>query len=218
MPIETITLQKKAEPKVYELCCVRIKRAMPTGSFHAGKRSRVLTELSYSVVSSWGLSDVALPARSVTNNDPHRGSAWTSHHREGCGLVLQLEQPSVVSAVMVLNNTVSRVNLSVAEKNQRRSWVDTCRGVRTRHNAWIELRPGSLPCRYIKIECLKGTPVSIQSIKVMGIPGQSMHVALGPGYQALLVRKPLESLFGTSLEASLEDKVYAPQLPRARRR
>lgn len=191
---------------------------MPTGSFHAGKRSRVQIELPYSVVSSWGLSDVALPARSVINNDPHKAAAWTSHHREGCGLVLRLEHASVVTAVMLLNNTVSRVNLSVAETNKRRSFVQTCSGVRTRHNAWVELRPGSLPCRFIKIECLKGTPISIQSIKVMGIPGQSMHAALGPGYQALLVRKPLESLFGTSLEASLADKVYVPQLPRSRRR
>jgi hypothetical protein len=172
-------------------------------------RSSVLKELSFEVAKNWSFSDAGRPAMNVV--DAGLDNTWTSHHRDGCGLILKLEQPCVVTAILLYNKSVSRVSISLADKDLKRSYVEVCSNKRLKHNCWEELRPGSLPCQYIRINCLRGTPVCIGSIKVMGIPLRGMHAALGPGYANLLIRKPLESLYGSSLEESLPDKRRSPK-------
>ena len=74
----------------------------------------------------------------------------------------------VVSVVEIDNEGVSKLNISFTMTNKKNSWTEVVSNYTMPHHKLKSITTGSFPTVFIRIECLKGTPISMKSIKIYG--------------------------------------------------
>ena len=78
------------------------------------------------------------------------------------------DRPVVVSIVELENEGVSKVNISFSLTNKKNSYTEIVSDYTVPHFKNKSITTGSFPALFIKIECLRGTPISMKGIKVFG--------------------------------------------------
>ena len=96
-------------------------------------------------------------------------------------------------------------------RNTPRAYLRVTPPLRLPHNMDVSIALGHLPCRYVRILCLAGTPISFHSITVRGIPTKAIQRTLGGTLSTLISKTPERLLFGSSLEMSLGAVLRVPR-------
>jgi len=67
------------------------------------------------------------------------------------------------------------------------------------HDRVTNLAVGHLPCKYVKLECLRGAPVSLAKLEALGVPLKALQTRSGqPGLAPLLFEGAKDVLFRRS--------------------
>ena len=74
----------------------------------------------------------------------------------------------IVSIVEIDNNSLSKVSISLSLTGKKNSYVEVVTNYTVPHNKAKSITTGSFPAQFIKITCIRGTPISIKAIKVYG--------------------------------------------------
>jgi hypothetical protein len=122
-------------------------------------------------------------------------------------IVLELKETAVVSYISLRNRALSRVSVSIGQRDERRSYIQIQKDVRLPHNKQVSLAVGHLPCRYVRIEAHVGTPISFYELKVCGFEAETLRTHLGNTLAKLVYRVPRKLLFGPSQELALPPAV-----------
>ncbi len=100
-----------------------------------------------------------------------RSSYWSVSSGVNHEIVIELALTSLVGYVQITNKCTSSIEIAVAlSDNKRDAYVTVRSDPRMPHNKPITYNAGFLPARYIRLRMLRGTPVSLYSVKILGLP------------------------------------------------
>ena len=115
----------------------------------------------------------AFGARRMKDRAARKGTkteGWVTAARSDAWLLIELTRKSVVNEIVLLNHATSRLTVSIALRARESAIVDIRSDVLLAHKKESRIACGSLPCKYIKLRCHRGAPISIASIKLLGLP------------------------------------------------
>jgi len=151
-------------------------------------------------------------------------SAWLTTHGAQHELVLELLQPCLLGHVQVHNRASTALEIAIAYQTPREllplvraardghddgvsvdntaqtrtckgeAWTTICRDGRMPLGRLISYRTGYLPAKFVKIRFHEGKPVSVNYIRLVGIPCATAEATLGEQDSKLLMDKPLRTL------------------------
>jgi hypothetical protein len=148
--------------------------------------------LDYSIISSttnYHLTKYLYPSF----NGKSKGKVWSSGSGTRHELVIQLKESALIGWIKVGNKSTSSMELFVSWDNEQKdgeSFVSCYQDHKMPHNKTILYPAGYLPCRFVKIRCLTGTPVSLNEIQLIGVSIKQSNKELGPEMHNLLVEHP----------------------------
>eukprot|EP00854_Cymbomonas_tetramitiformis_P015742 gene15742-18666_t len=130
--------------------------------------------------------------------DPDLRTCWSSGTNNKEWVVLELEESSLLSHIRIHNKSVSEWEISL--------------GLRFKPDSLLRVRPrceaprrdatypiGHLPCRFVRINCLRGSPIAICCIQFMGLPVPGLEPEFTPVVEYLLphivthIREPYDA-------------------------
>lgn len=117
-------------------------------------------------------------------------------------LRIRLDNKCLVSSLVIDNKHTSEVEVSVALSDTDREFLVVQKRRFLPHDKESVISLGHLPCKYIKVQCFSGTPISFYSIVPMGIQAGFIRGEFGVKVEELIYRCPQHLLFGPSLQAS----------------
>ena len=115
----------------------------------------------------------AFGARRMKDRAAREGTkteGWVTAARSDAWLLIELTRKSVVNEIILLNHATSRLTVSIALRARESAFVDIRTDILLAHKKESRIACGSLPCKYIKLRCHRGAPISIASIKFLGLP------------------------------------------------
>lgn len=135
--------------------------------------------------------------RAANVTDPDSNGYWDTGSSSRQSITLKLDRTALVGFVRLFNRGVSALELAVAQSDEPGSYVTvySASGGRVPHNKIVVCRAGFLPCRFIRLTLLRGTPVSLYSIDPLGVPTDDVERAYGPHLRAMLVDHTLQTYF-----------------------
>lgn len=130
-----------------------------------------------------------------------RKNCWATR-KSSEWLRIRLDRKSLVSSLVIDNKHTSEIEVSVAMDDKDREFLVVQKRRFLPHDKESIISLGHLPCKYIKVRCFSGTPISFYSIVPMGIETGSIRGEFGVKVEELIYRCPQHLLFGPSLQAS----------------
>jgi len=120
---------------------------------------------------------------------------WSTSCGVNHEIVLKLEQPALVGYVELANRCTSHCTIFVSlTSNSKENYVQVRNDEKMPHYKSITYNAGFLPGRHIKLRLVRGTPVSLYSIKVIGLPTSQALDVLGSTNTEMLLHTPVRTL------------------------
>ncbi|GMI50515.1 hypothetical protein ScalyP_jg2416 [Parmales sp. scaly parma] len=117
-------------------------------------------------------------------------------------ITLELNSKALLSYIEISNLQTSEIDIEVAMDPGKHNFIPIKKGVPLARNRTCEVPVGHIPCRFVKIICRAGKPVSMHAIRLNGIDVLSIHDRMGPSTENLLYRATENILYGPSLRVS----------------
>ncbi|KAI4338730.1 hypothetical protein MLD38_023752 [Melastoma candidum] len=117
--------------------------------------------------------------------DPDLRTHWSSGTNTKEWILLELNEPCLLSHLRVYNKSVLEWEIAVGLRYK----PETFFRVRPRCEAprrEIAYDMSYTPCRYVKVSCLRGNPIAIFFIQLMGVPVSGLELEFQPVVNYLL--------------------------------
>eukprot|EP00466_Bigelowiella_natans_P018795 jgi/Bigna1/143374/aug1.78_g18082 len=148
------------------------------------------------------------PASSILDDGAR--SSWRTASGSNHTLVCELTSPALLGHLDILNDSTSEVEVSIAlvDKMEEYAVVNSTKGMA--HNRRVRLHVGYLPCLYIRIRCVMGTPCSFKRVRAMGIEFNSVRKDLGAKLHEVLITNNVTGLYNPMLPKGLDAIRFTP--------
>ncbi|GAB5364711.1 hypothetical protein AAMO2058_000993300 [Amorphochlora amoebiformis] len=146
------------------------------------------------------------PARSVRK--PGRKSCWKTSSGVNHVLILQLSATSLVGFLDIDNAATTAVEVSVALINKPEHYAKVATKRRMPCNKHVRVTAGFLPCLYVRIRCLTGSPCSFYSVKVLGILNSEVKGHMGTCLSRVLIQNTVLGLLNPLLPRGEDQTTY----------
>jgi len=138
---------------------------------------------------------VTAESRSAQNLlKPGKKTCWSTGSGLNHEIVLTITSPCLLGYVKLLNRSVSHVEIYMAMHDVPSQYVKVHHDLHCPHNKSVMYPVGFLPCRYVKIKCVRGTPIALFNVSLIGVLERVVWREMGPVVGDLLVSHP-EALF-----------------------
>ena len=131
---------------------------------------------------------------------------WISYsqfsHLNCPSITFRLGEKSLLSYVEIHNAHTSAVTIQVGMNTGSHNMITIKENYKLARNRMNEVPIGHIPCKFVRIICLGGKPVSLNQIRFNGINTLSVNERMGASTEYLLYRATENILYGPSLRVS----------------
>lgn len=146
------------------------------------------------------------PERMLEPKNSPTDSSWITYaqfsHLNCPHVTFQLGSKSLLSYVELHNMQTSAVTIQVGMKEGKHNFITIKENYKLARNRINEIPIGHIPCRFVRLICLSGKPVSINQIRFNGISTLNVNDRMGPSTEYLLYKATENILYGDSLRIS----------------
>lgn len=104
------------------------------------------------------------------NNSYNKSIVWNTYSNNNCELHIKLHHPSLLGMIQLHNKSTSSIEIyGSLNNNHTHKYQYITTQSKLPHNKISYIHCGYIPVQYIKIKLLRGSPVSLHSISIIGI-------------------------------------------------
>ena len=80
--------------------------------------------------------------------------------------------------------------MSIAEVNKTKDFTTVTEHVLLPHNKTTRVPLGTLPCKFVRVDFEKGTPIAVKKLKLSGCRIEETENCMGIGYSRAILKNP----------------------------
>lgn len=138
-------------------------------------------------------------------------SFWGTGGGNNHEIRLELDYACLLGFMQICNRSTSYVEIAVSMKNEESSFCTVVSDSCVPHNKTISYNVGFLPCRYLRLRCIRGTPVSAYWLRMIGLPLERSREVLGFAMNKMLVTEPSRLLMNVDVQPRIRSDMRHQQ-------
>lgn len=127
---------------------------------------------------------------------------WSSGGSLKQTLILKMNSVQMLGYLNLFNKSTSQLQVSVSMVDNNNKYVCVLPVCKVPHNRTTSYQMGFVPCRYVKIECVTGNPVSLYSVQLTGTTPEFIRQKFGSEQVDLLCENTKRLLFSSAAASS----------------